>query len=173
MSSVGSAVARLAGRIMPHPKLFLALLIMWLLLNRSLSPGHLVFGALLAYAGSWTVVAFQPPPVRLRRPVAMATLVFRVLADIFRSNYAVGRIILFSQQPGFTSGFMTIRLDLRDQYGLAVLSIILAATPGTLWVDYDPAKGELLLHVLDLVDRAHWTELIKHRYETLLMEIFE
>lgn len=161
------------GRLFPYPRLFLALLVMWLLLNRSVSPGQLLLGTIIAYVGSWTMAAFQPVPVRLRRPSAVLKLGWRVLADIFRSNYAVARIILLSRNPGLTSGFMTIPLELRDQYGLATLSIILAATPGTLWIDYDPAKGDLLLHVLDLVDESHWTELVKHRYETLLMEIFE
>lgn len=32
----------------PHPILSLALLAIWLLLNNSASPGHLVLGALLA-----------------------------------------------------------------------------------------------------------------------------
>mgnify|MGYP001176867143 CR=1 FL=1 len=163
----------LLGRIFPYPRLFVALLAMWLLLNRSASPGQIILGAIIAYVASWTMAAFQPPPVRVRRPLAVLKLGWRVLADIFRSNYAVARIILFSRNPGFTSGFMTIPLEMKDQYGLATLSIILAATPGTLWIDYDPAKGDLLLHVLDLVDESHWTELVKHRYETLLMEIFE
>ncbi|MFG1479804.1 Na+/H+ antiporter subunit E [Xanthobacter sp. V4C-4] len=161
------------SRILPHPLLFLALLAMWLLLNQSLSPGQIILGSAVAYAASWTLSAFNHPPSRLRRPSAMVRLALRVLADIFRSNLAVGRIILAGTPPSGRSGFMTIPLDLRDRNGLALLAIILTATPGTLWMNYDAAKGELLLHVLDLVDEAHWVELIKHRYERLLMEIFE
>ena len=71
------------------------------------------------------------------------------------------------------AGFLTIPLDLRSQQGLAVLSIIITSTPGTIWVNYDAAKGTLLLHVLDLVDETVWVRTIKGRYERLLMEIFE
>jgi multicomponent K+:H+ antiporter subunit E len=160
-------------RLMPHPLLFLALLAMWLLLNQSVSPGHLVLGAIVALVASWTLSVFRMERSRLRRPQAMVQLALRVLVDIFRSNLAVGTIILTGTRGGGRAGFMTIPLDLRSQGGLAMLAIILTATPGTLWMNYDAAKGELLLHVLDLVDEEHWTTLIKQRYERLLMEIFE
>ena len=96
-----------------------------------------------------------------------------VLADILRSNLAVGRIIVRSREPGVNAGFVTIPLDLRSRQGLAVLAIIITSTPGTIWVNYDAAKGTLLLHVLDLVDETEWIRTIKGRYERLLMEIFE
>jgi len=160
-------------RVIPHPKLFFALLVMWLLLNQSASPGQIVLGAIVALGGAWAMVALQPEPVRLRRPGAILQLAGRVFVDVFRSNLAVGRIILGSNKRDTNAGFMTLQLDLKNNYGLAVLAIILTCTPGTLWLNYNPARGTLLLHVLDLVDEEQWSRLIKNRYERLLMEIFE
>jgi multicomponent K+:H+ antiporter subunit E len=40
-------------------------------------------------------------------------------------------------------------------------------------MQYDSARGVLLVHVLDLIDEAAWIALIKRRYERLLMDIFE
>jgi multicomponent K+:H+ antiporter subunit E len=40
-------------------------------------------------------------------------------------------------------------------------------------MQYDAAQGTLLLHVFDLAGEANWTDLVKNRYEHLLMEIFE
>jgi multicomponent K+:H+ antiporter subunit E len=71
------------------------------------------------------------------------------------------------------SGFVRIPLELRDRYGLATLAIILTATPGTLWVQFDAATGTLLLHVFDLLDEEEWRHLVKDRYERRLKEIFE
>jgi multicomponent K+:H+ antiporter subunit E len=96
-----------------------------------------------------------------------------VVIDILRSNLAVVRIIVSPSEPGLHAGFLSIPLDLRSRHGLAVLSIIITSTPGTLWVNYDAAKGTLLLHVLDLVDETVWVQTIKGRYERMLMEIFE
>jgi len=160
-------------RVIPFPLLFLALLAMWLLLNQSLAPGQILFGAVIACGGSWAMVALKPEPVRVRRPLAMLRLAGRIFVDVFRSNLAVGTIILAGRQRGTHSGFLTLQLDLTNRYGLAILAIVLTCTPGTLCVNYDPIRGTLLLHVLDMVDEAEWSRLIKLRYETLLMEIFQ
>ncbi|QJP17313.1 Na+/H+ antiporter subunit E [Starkeya sp. ORNL1] len=160
-------------RVLPYPLLFLALWAMWLLLNQSVSPGQLIFGALIAFGACWAMAALGPEPARVRSPGAVIRLAGRVAVDVVRSNIAVGRIILGLAPPNRRSGFMTVPLDLTNHYGLTVLSIVLTATPGTLWMNYDSARRELLLHVLDLVDEEEWVRLIKDRYERLLIEIFE
>ncbi len=159
--------------LLPYPLLSAALLALWLLLNQSVSPGHIALGAVLAVLASWGMAALRPEKPHIRRPGAILRLAGTVLYDILRSNIAVGRIIVRSRQPGVNAGFMTIPLDMRSPHGLAVLSIIITSTPGTIWVNYDAAKGTLLLHVLDLVDKTVWIETIKGRYERRLMEIFE
>ena len=63
--------------------------------------------------------------------------------------------------------------ELRDPYGLAVLACIITSTPGTIWVNFNSAKGTLMIHVLDLIDENVWIDTIKHRYERPLLEIFE
>ena len=158
---------------LPYPLLSVALLALWLQLNQSVSPGQLVLGSVLAVLASWVMAALRPEKPRIRRPGAVLRLAGMVFVDILRSNLAVGRIIVRSREPGVNAGFMTIPLDMRSRHGLAVLSIIITSTPGTIWVNYDTAKGTLLLHVLDLVDETVWLRLIKDRYERLLMEIFE
>jgi multicomponent K+:H+ antiporter subunit E len=159
--------------LLPYPLLAAALLALWLLLNQSVSPGHIVLGSVIAVLTSWVMAALRPDKPRIRRPGAALRLTGMVLVDILRSNLAVGRIILRSRKPGVNAGFMTVPLDMRSPQGLAVLSVIITSTPGTIWLNYDAAKGTLLLHVLDLVDETVWIRTIKGRYERLLMEIFE
>ncbi len=96
-----------------------------------------------------------------------------VALDILRSNIAVTSIILQGRRRRRVSGFVAIPLDLRDRTGLAVLACIVTSTPGTAWVEYAPDNGVLLIHVLDLVEKEEWIALIKNRYESMLMEIFE
>lgn len=159
--------------LLPYPLLSATLLVLWLLLNQTISAGHLVLGSVLAILASWAMAALRPEKARIRRLGAAFRLAGMVLVDILRSNIAVGRIIVSSREPGMNAGFLTIPLQLRSRHGLAVLSIIITSTPGTIWVNYDAAKGILLLHVLDLVDETAWIRLIKDRYERRLMEIFE
>jgi multicomponent K+:H+ antiporter subunit E len=54
-----------------------------------------------------------------------------------------------------------------------VLACIITSTPGTLWVSFDQSTGILMIHVLDLIDEREWMYTVKHRYERLLLEIFE
>mgnify|MGYP002663521089 CR=1 FL=1 len=61
--------------------------------------------------------------------------------------------------------------NLTGWHGIAVLAIIVTSTPGTLWVQYDRPSGRLLLHVLDLVEARDWIDLIKGRYERLLLDV--
>jgi len=159
--------------LLPYPLLSAALLGLWLLLNQTVSAGQVVLGSVLAVLASWAMAALRPEKAKIRHPGAILRLAGLVLIDILRSNIAVGWIILRSQKPGAHAGFLAIPLELRNRHGLAILSIIITSTPGTIWVSYDPPKGILLLHVLDLVDEAAWTRLIKDRYERRLMEIFE
>jgi multicomponent K+:H+ antiporter subunit E len=159
------------SRLFPYPFLSVTLLLLWLLLNQSLSAGHLILGAIVAGSAAWALAALQPEKPRMRNVGAILRLTGYVAADILRSNIAVGHAILCRREPGKNAGFLTIPLDLRNRYGLAVLACIITSTPGTIWVNYDRASGNLLIHVLDLVDHSA-AQTIKHRYERLLLEIF-
>lgn len=155
-------------------KLFLALLGLWLMLNESLAPGHLLLGAALALGGVAVFSRLEPAAGRVRnRPGAALRLLALVFADIVRSNLAVGRIVLGLGVRSRTDGFISLPLELRHRGGLAVIACIITATPGTCWVRYDGVANVITIHVLDLVDEQAWIRLFKERYERLLLEIFE
>jgi multicomponent K+:H+ antiporter subunit E len=159
-------------RFLPFPLASISLLLLWLLLNQTVSPGHLLLGGVVALVGGWTLKLLDLPKGSPRRVVAIFRLAARVLIDISRSNIAVARIILGLGTRRWRSGFVEIPLELHDPYGLATLACIITATPGTLWVDFDRSSRILTIHVLDLVDEAEWVHTIKNRYERLLQEIF-
>lgn len=154
------------------PLLPIFLTVMWLLLNDSLSPGHILLGILFALLVTAFVSSLRPLPAWPHRLHVAIGLFFHVLADIIRSNLAVGRIILGASRRQPQIGFMQIPLDLRDPHGLAILTIIITSTPGTVWAGHDSENNMLTLHVLDLQDEAAWIRTIKLRYERPLMEIF-
>jgi multicomponent K+:H+ antiporter subunit E len=158
-------------RLLPFPIASASLLVLWLLLNQSLSLGHILLGGAVALVGGWALSALDPPRARPRRLGVLFRLAVLVVADIVRSNVAVAGIILDFERRR-TSGFVEIPLELRDPYGLAMLACIITSTPGTLWVDFNAASGTLTIHVLDLVDKTEWVRTIKGRYERLLLEIF-
>lgn len=160
-------------RWLPSPLLSAFLLAMWLALNQTVAPGHLLLGGLLAVYGPLATAALRPVRARVRNPMAIARLFVLVLVDIFNSNIAVTWVILGRRERRQNSGFMKIPLDVRDPHALAVLAGIITACPGTVWGGLSPDRSMLTIHVLDLQDESVWVDIIKNRYEKPLMEIFE
>ena len=159
-------------RLFPHPLLSAALVLMWLLLTR-FSPGHLMLGTLIAVLAGLALARIEPEAPRIRSWPALLRLVGIVSADIVRSNWAVARLMLTNGRHGArTSAFVAIPLRLHDPVPLALLAVILTATPGTAWLEHDRDSGTLLLHVFDMIDEEEWRVLIRDRYEALLMEAF-
>lgn len=157
--------------LLPYPLLWLSLTVMWLMLN-SVTPGHILLGATVALFACWAMASLRPAKPRLKGWYLLPRFFLIVLYDIVRSNIAVARIILFGKQRGHHSAFITLHLDLKDPTALSLLSVVLTATPGSAWVEYESRESTLLVHVLDLIDEDEWRDLIKNRYEKLLMEIF-
>lgn len=160
------------SRILPYPVLSAALALTWLLLNAPLTPGTALLALLVGLAVPAVMRALRPKAVRVRAPGTVLRLLGIVLTDMLRSNLDVARIILGLHPGERRTGFVAIPLDLREPAGLAVLAIILTATPGTLWVQYDSDTGRLLMHLLDDTGGEEWVRRVKDRYERPLMEIF-
>lgn len=55
-------------RLFPAPLLSLALWLLWLVLNLSISPGHLLLGAVLGLLAPLLMAPLRPLPVRIRKP---------------------------------------------------------------------------------------------------------
>ena len=158
-------------RWLPHPWFALWLLVAWLLLQQSLAASTIVLGIVLALALSWALGKLDLPRVHVRSLGTLLMLLAQVFGDIIRSNIAVARIIV-SPKPRFTSGFVTIPLEITSPYALALLACIITATPGTIWVSHDSLRRVLVIHVLDVVDETIWIAHIKRRYEQPLLRIF-
>ena len=149
------------------------LVVMWLLMNQSLSIGHVALGTALAAGLAWASSALRPLQPRFGRVRLTAVLLALVLTDIVRSNIGVARIVLgLVRDREIRSGFVKVPLTLEDPHGLAVLAGILTSTPGTVWVDFDLTAHTLTIHVLDLRDEREWIDWVKNRYERLLLEIY-
>lgn len=160
------------SRIFPYPLLTLTLTLMWLLLQQSVGLGQVLLGFVVAWSASQATARLQPHKPIIRRPDLVVKLFILVTADIIRSNIAVCSIILAGKRRETTAGFIKMSLSLKDPAGLAVLSCIITATPGSAWLEYSPAESSVLIHVLDVIDEEKWVDTVRRRYEALLLEIF-
>ena len=160
-------------RWLPSPWLSLGLFGGWLLLNRSLSPGHLLLGALVAVAMPLLMAPLRPRPGTLRRWGVLALLILRVGRDVVRSAVQVARGVVRARARPPRGTFVVVPLELRDVHALASLAMITAVIPGTVWSELASDRSALLIHVFDLDDEAAFVARFKRDYEHPLKEIFE
>jgi len=160
-------------RLLPAPWLSLALWLLWLGFNQSLSPGNLLLGALFGFFAPQLLRPLRPLPVRIRRPGMILKLVLRVGGDVISSNLAVAWTVWNTKRHPPRSAFVKVPLDLHDANGLAALSMITTVIPGTVWSELALDRSVLLMHVFDLDDEARFIEHFKCCYERPLMEIFQ
>lgn len=160
-------------RFLPHPILSLLLVLMWMVLTR-FSLGHFLLGGALALFAGWTMAALHPETPALRNWRVIPRLFGTLFRDIIRSNIAVTRLILTEGwRSNRRSSFIEVPLKLRSPTGLAVLAIILTATPGTAWIEYVSGTGTLVLHIFDGAESERYISVIRDIYEPMLQEIFE
>lgn len=160
-------------RLFPAPLLSLALLAIWLVLNRDYSLGQVLLGALVATIVPRLTQSLRPTPVRIRHLGVAFRLFMQVGWDVIVWNWRVLLGTLATRERLPRGGFITVPLDLRDPSGLAVLAAIMCVIPGTIWSEITLDRSALLVHIFDLDDAQDEIELIKTRYERPLMEIFE
>ncbi len=163
----------LLRRLLPTPLLSALLLVLWLLLARSLSAGHVLLGLLLGVLVPHSVAGFRPDAMRVRRPMVIARFVLTVGYDVVRSNFEVAFGVLAWRWRRPAYRFVQIPLDLRDPYGLAVLAMVTTVVPGTVWSEIALNRSALILHVWDAPDEERFVTYFKARYEQPLREIFE
>ncbi|MBA3598702.1 MAG: Na+/H+ antiporter subunit E [Methylibium sp.] len=158
-------------RLLPAPLLSATLFVLWLVLNDSVSPGHLLLAALVAVLIARLTAPLRPVPVRLFHPATLMRFLAVVAHDVVASNFDVARGVWASRPPN--GAFVRVPLELRDPNGLAALAMVMCVIPGTVWCELAHDRSALLVHVFDLRDEALLVARIKQRYEQPLMEIFQ
>lgn len=157
--------------VLPHPLLSLTLLLMWLLLNNSAEPGHLLLGSLFGLLLPLFTRRFWPERVGLRRPGLALGLVLKVLWDILVANFSVARVVL-GPADRLRPVFVQVPLEVKSDFAITTLASVVSLTPGTVSADLAPDRRHLLVHALSEDQPEELVRTIKARYEAPIREIF-
>lgn len=163
---------RLIRLLLPHPWLTPVLMLIWLLLNNTLAPGHLLLGLLLGWLIPLFTRRFWPDTVHFHHPLTLLRFVGRVLRDILVANLKVAQLIL-GKPERLRPAFFSIPLDLENELAISLLANTVSLAPGTLSVELSPDRRTLFVHGMDVPDPAATRAEIKRRYEAPLKEVFE
>lgn len=158
-------------RWLPMPVHSILLFVVWLLLNNTLAPGHLVLGAILALVIPLLCAPLQTPQPIVRRPMLAIRYALRVLADIVVANVEVA-ILVLGPMRRLQPAFVAVPLDIRYELPRTVLASTVSLTPGTVSAELSEDGLWLYVHALHLTDEQALIETIKSRYEAPLKEIF-
>ena len=156
---------------LPHPVTSGILFVVWLLLNHTLSPGHIVLGAALALLIPMFTRRFFPEPVYLARVGTIVRFLLTVLWDIVVASVTVARLTLGSTSR-LRPRFVRVPVAITDDFALTALASTVSLTPGTVSAELGPDRDYILVHALDLDDEAALVRTIKERYERPIKEIF-
>lgn len=160
-------------RLLPSPLLSLALVVMWLVLNQSVSPGQIILGVLLGVAVPGLLSPLRPARPRIRHPWVLTKLICHVGRDVIASNLDVFWTLLRKRSQPLHCRFIEIPLELRDVNGLASLAMITTVVPGTVWCELARDSSTVLLHAWNAPDPDAFIAMYKERYERPLIQIFE
>ncbi|MEE4250295.1 MAG: Na+/H+ antiporter subunit E [Alcanivoracaceae bacterium] len=158
-------------RWLPSPMLSLMLWGLWLLLANDFSAGQMVLGLIFAWLIPVITEPFWLRRPRIQKPGKLVAFVLLVHRDILVANMAVAKLILRNPQR-LRPAFVEVPLDTDNEFVITVLASVVSLTPGTVSADISADRRTLLVHSLDVEDRASLVASIKQRYEAPLKEIF-
>jgi multicomponent K+:H+ antiporter subunit E len=159
-------------RLLPHPLLTLVLTCIWLLLNNSLEPAHILLGLLLGWAIPRFTLPFWPERVRFYSLRAAGRFAAVFLYDVVIANLAVARLILAGPRA-LRPCFAVVPLDLTNELAISLLANTICLTPGTVSAHLSADRRSLLIHALDCDEPDALVAEIKQRFEAPLKEILE
>lgn len=158
-------------RLLPFPYLSLLLLIVWLLMNNSMSPGQILLGLIFAVLIPLGTSSMRKNQPTLKKPLSAAKYLLMLMGDIIVSNVEVAIQVLGPVRK-ITPGFIAVPLDITHDLPITLLASSISLTPGTVSIEVSEDKRWLYVHVLNLENEAATIANIKQRYESPLKEIF-
>jgi len=160
-------------RLIPHPILSLALVVVWLLLVNHFTLNSLVMGAILGLIVPALTGPYWPNRAKVSHPFAVVEYVLVVLWDIVVANVQVAKIIVFKRNEDIRSCWITVPLELTSPEAITVLAGTITMTPGTVSAMLAADGSAILVHCLHTDDPDGVRDEIKQRYERRLKEIFQ
>ena len=160
------------SRVIPMPLHSIMLLIVWLMINSSISFGHILLGSVLAITIPLLCAPLKVPHAKIVKPFKVISYILLVLKDIVVANVQVAFLVIGPMRK-IKPGFVAVPLDLPDTFPVTVLASTVTMTPGTVSAEVSKDQKWLYVHVLNMPENEQEViDFIKQRYESRVKEIF-
>lgn len=159
-------------RLLPMPIHSLLLFAVWLLLNNTVAPGHIVLATFLAIVIPLITSGMQDSQPSFHKPLVTLRYVVMVIGDIIVANFEVAALVIGPNKK-LNPAFIAVPIEIEHELPITILASTVSLTPGTVSAEISEDKQWLYVHVLHMTDKDELIALIKQRYERPLREIFK
>lgn len=158
-------------RLLPRPILTASLIVLWLLLNNSLSVGQILLAILIGLMVPPLLGPRDPAPLTVKRPFALLGYVLLVLYDIVIANFIVARQVL-GRNSALKSRFLIVPLAVSHPTAISLFASTITLTPGTVSCEISADRSHLIVHALHSDAPDAEIASMKERYERRIQTIF-
>ncbi|KZN13756.1 Na+/H+ antiporter subunit E [Marinomonas sp. TW1] len=158
-------------KFLPMPFHTVLLFVVWLLLNNSMSVGHIVLALFFAITIPMLVNGMRDEHPKILKPWKAICYVLMVMKDIVVANVEVALWIIGPVKK-LKPGFVAIPINIQSDLGITILASTVSLTPGTVSAEVSEDKQWLYIHALHLDNGSELIETVKQRYEKPIKEIF-
>lgn len=159
-------------RLIPSPVATGFTLIVWLLLNNTVAPAHVVLGALLGILLPHLTARFSEERSRIKSGTALLELAVVFLWDVLVANLQV-IVLVLGPRARLRPRLVEVPLAVSSPLAISTLAGIISLTPGTVSVELSANRRILTVHSLRVHDEQAAVRDMKQRYERRLLEVFE
>ncbi|WP_414043646.1 Na+/H+ antiporter subunit E [Macrococcus animalis] len=146
------------------------LVILWCILTGSVSFGNMLLGYLFGIIGIFIMRPFLPGGFYLLPFIKVISLFGIFIIELFKANLSVLKIVM-SPKIDIQPAFFMYPTDLRKDWEISLLSLLITLTPGTVVVAVSDDKSKLYIHAIDFSDLDSEVKGIKYSFEKAIKEI--
>ncbi|WP_414044672.1 Na+/H+ antiporter subunit E [Macrococcus equi] len=146
------------------------LIILWCILTGSVSFGNMVLGYLFGLIGIYIMRPFLPGGFYLIPFSKFIRLMGIFIIELFKANLSVLKIVI-APNVDIQPAFFMYPTELRKDWEISLLSLLITLTPGTVVVAVSDDKSKLYIHAIDFSDLESEINGIKHSFEDAIKEI--
>lgn len=161
----------LRNTFLPRPMLTASLIVLWLLLNNSLSAGQILLAVSIGLLIPRFIGPRDTPPLTIKRPLALLGYVLLVLYDIVMANFIVARQVL-GRNAALQSQFLIVPLTVTHPTEISLFASTITLTPGTVSCEIAVDRSHLIVHALHTDYPDQEIAGMKARYERRILNIF-
>lgn len=147
-----------------------SLVLLWCVLTGSVSFGNMLLGYIFGIVGLYIMRPFLPGGFYLIPFLKVIRLLFIFIVELLKANISVLKIVM-ARKIDIQPAFFVYPTELRKDWEISLLSLLITLTPGTVVVAVSDDKSKLYIHAIDFSDIDSEIEGIRTSFENAIKEI--